>query len=189
MPNPKTARPTAEDVIPEVLDGEMMNDALRFAAYMRGNGMPFRQHTTNRQTQSAKYKSKTICIMVLYDTKAKKFYDLRQPTGFQSWLVSLWLYHVNEYDGIIVREGLQETVWDNIKYCVWGENSGMSGNYRFCNPNNGCAGGVNITRCGKALKGVCHYRAHMFWDPSEIEVETIKRLVVLEKQARNAVVG
>jgi len=187
MLNKKTAKPIAEDVIPEILDGEMMNDALHFAAYMRENKMPFKQHTTNRQTQSAKYKGKIICVMVLYDAKAKKFYDLRQPTGLQSWLANLWLERINDYDESIVRDGLQSIVWDNMKYCVWGENSGMSEDYRGCSPSNGCAGGVNISRCGKSLKGVCQCRPYMFWNPGESEIAAIKRLVELEKQARDAV--
>jgi len=187
MSNRKAAKPTAEDVIPEVLDGEMMNDALHFAVYMRENKMPFKQHTTNRQTQSAKYKGKGICKMVVYDAKTKKFYDLRQPAGVQSWLVQLWLVRINDYDEIIAREGLQNIVWDNMQYCVWGENSGMTGDDRMCNPGNGCAGGISITRCGKTLKGVCHGRTYMFWDPGEAEVAAIKRLMELEKQARDAV--
>jgi len=189
MPNQKTAKPTAEEVIPEILDGELRENALRFAAYMRENKMPFKQHTTNRQTQSAKYKGKTICVLVVYDAIAKKYYDLRRPAGVQSWLVNLWLDHVDDYDEIIAREGLQNIVWDNMKYCVWGENSGMSGDYRGCSASNGCAGGVNITRCGKPMKGVCHSRPYMFWDPGEAEVEVIKRLVELEKAARDAAVG
>ena len=189
MPNPKIAKPVAEDVIPEVLNGEIMNDALRFAVYMRVNNMPFKQHTTNRQTQSAKYKGKTICKMVLYDGTTQKSYDLRQPAGVQSWLVNLWLDRINDYDEIIAGEGLQNIVWDNVQYCVWGENSGMTGDYRFCNPNAGCAGGINITRCKKTLKGVCHGRTYMFWNPGEVEVEVIKRLLELEIRAKDAVIG
>jgi len=71
MSNIKKIKPTAETVIPEILDGELRENALRFAAYMRENGLPFRQHTTNRQTQSAKYKGKTICVLVVYDAAVK----------------------------------------------------------------------------------------------------------------------
>ena len=187
MPNHKKSKPVAEDVIPEVLDGELRENALRFAAYMRENKMPFKQHTTNRQTQSAKYKSKTICKMVVYDANATKYYDVRQPTGVQSWLVNPWLDRINHYDENIANEGLQNIVWDNVKYCVWGVNSGMTGDYRFCKPNHGCAGGVNITRCGKTLHGVCPNCTYMFWDPGEAEIAAVKRLMELEKQARDAV--
>jgi len=188
MSNRKAAKPTAEEVIPEVLDGEMMDDALRFAAYMRENKMPFKQHTTNRQAQSAKYKGKYICKVGVFPANSKKTYYIRRPTEPQSWFVNLWLYRINDYDEIIAREGLQNIVWDNVQYCVWGENSGMTGDYRMCNPNAGCAGGINITRCGKTLKGVCHGRTYMFWDPGEAEITAVKRLMELEKQARDAVV-
>jgi len=187
MPNPRTAKPVAEDVIPEVLNGEMKNDAMRFTAYMRENKMPFKQHTTTRQTQSAKYKGKTICKMVLYDGTTQKSYDLRQPAGTQSWLVNPWLDRIDDYDEIIASEGLQNILWDNVQYCVWGENSGMTGDYRFCNPNAGCAGGICITRCGKTMKGVCHGRTYMFWDPDEDEIAAVKRLLELEKQARDKI--
>ena len=184
MSNQRIAKPSAEEVIPDFLDGDVKENALNFAVYMRENKIPLKQYTTARATQSAKYKGKEICRMVLYNAKDKKFYDLRQPTGIQSWLVMPHINHINEYENVIINEGLHNTLWENIKYCVWGENSGMSGDYRGCSSSHGCAGGTNLTVCGKTLKGVGFCRPYMFWNPGEMEIKTIKRLLELEKNSR-----
>ena len=184
MPQKKIPKPTAEEVIPEFLGGEMKESALSFAAYMRENEMPLRQYTTARATQSAKCKGKEICRMVLYTADDKKFYDLRQPQGFQSWLVIPCLDHIDAYENAIVTEGLQNALWDNVKYCVWGENSGFTGMERGCSPSHRCAGGRDVTVCGKTLKGVGYCRTFTFWDPGETEVKALKKLMEFEKKAR-----
>ena len=186
MPQTRTSKPTAEEVIPEFLGGEMKESALRFAEYMRESKTPLKQYTTAQATQSAKYKGKEICRMVLYKAGEKKFYDLRRPAEAQSWLVIPFLNYLIEYENIIVNEGLHEIIWNNVKYCIWGENSGFSGADRGCGRNHGCAGGRSLTVCKKTLKGVSYCRTFTFWDPGDVETAAIKRLLELEKEARDS---
>jgi len=178
-------KPSAEDVIPDYFVGDMMEDAMRFAVYMREINMPFQIHTTARQTQSAKYKGKTICLLYVYSAADKNFV-LPSMTGSQTLIIVPYIEHLNIYENTIIKDGLHKLVLDSMYYCVWGENSELSGKERGCNPQKGCAGGKAITRFGKSLADVCMSRTNPFIrNPGEKEIEAIKRLLELEKQARD----
>ena len=182
----KTIKPSAEDVIPDVLSGDMRERALQFATYMRENKMPLKMYTTSRQSQSANYRGKTICQLYLYAAMDKNCV-LRTMTGAQSWIVIPSIEHLSIYEDIIVNEGLQNILWENPYYCVWGENSELSGEKeRGCAPTKGCVGGVDIALCGKTLKDVCRWRTNPFVrNPDDVQMEAIKRLLELERKARD----
>jgi len=181
----KTTNTSIEDVIPDFLDGDLKESALEFAAYMRESKMPFKIHSTSQSSQSARYKNKIICQLMIYSAADKNFV-YGEFTGFQAWLVIPSLDRINNYEDLIIKNGLQNVLWDNALYCVWGENSGLSKKNQKCNPNNGCAGGVSLARCGKTLKGVCMCRTYpIFRNPNKVEIAAIKRLIELEQKARD----
>jgi len=77
---------------------------------------------------------------------------------------------LGEYEDAIINDGLQNIVWNGIKYCS------------SCT---GCAPGRDVTLLGKECKGLCHAPVVTVCDPDEATVNGIKRLLELEKQARN----
>ena len=81
-----------------------------------------------------------------------------------------------------MNELLQKIILDGMIFC------------NGCPPNDGgkrarnrpCIGGINATILGKECKGICaNVRLTRVSDPDETEIKTIKRLLELEKQARN----
>lgn len=171
----KGNRPKIEDVILSCLDGDLQKIALDFAVFMRENKMPFKLCTSTTRAQRASYKSRPICgILVCSD-----------DGGFQadspSWIVALYLEHMDNYAKIIMNEGLQSILWDNIFYCVH-----YNGNAKGCNPNKGCAGGRTHIILGKEINGICRCRPPAWVnDPNEAAIKSIKRLIELEQKARD----
>ena len=172
----KATKPKIEDVINDIItDNEIKKSALDFVAYLRANKMSPVWSVAN--TWMASCKGNTICGIQLdwsYQRKA-------------DWVVYpyIYQYHTNEYNEIVVSEGLHNTVWGELKYC------------NGCPPKTGkpraknrpCIGGKDVTVFGKDFKGVCanfsHVKMLWFYDPNEVEVKIIKKLIELEKQARN----
>ena len=88
---------------------------------------------------------------------------------------------------IIIKEGLQNLIWDSMFYCVHSIGSGFF--RKECNPNKGCAGGKNMMLLGKGFEGICigRVRTHIL-NPDKAAVDGIKRLLDLEKKARDEAV-
>jgi hypothetical protein len=158
----KAIKPLIEDIIPEYLNGDAKSRALNFAAYMRENKMkPMWGGVVN--SWKAVYKSKPICVIQMRKNHWKDKY---------SWVLILNLKHMNEYEETIMNEDLQYTIWDNLFYC----------------------GGCHIPPCNKKnfiildkeVQGICGgtYLFVRFGDPDEATINSIKRLLELEQQAR-----
>jgi len=183
MSNQKTTKPTAEEVIPDILDGDMKKNAMKFAAYMRENKMLLKQHSTSPGSQSAKYKGKIICEVLLSKNGNSSFGTF----SGSHWLVIPNICHATNYEDLILKEELQNIIWNNPLYCRWGKNRKLSTKTQNCDPKkHRCAGGTNLTLCGKTLIGVCYCRPYpIICNPDETEIKAIKRLVELEKRARD----
>ena len=86
--------------------------------------------------------------------------------------------NMGEYEDEIIGENLQELVWGGLWRC------------KAC--GNGCSPGVDKTMLKKEFKSLCHgiFYANRNWiwfyDPDEAAVKGAKRLLELEKRAREA---
>lgn len=167
-------KPKIEDVIPYLLDGEMKNVAIVFAARLRENKMAPRWSGVHN-TWTANFKSKIICKIMLINDNWKEV----SPYNKHSWVVIPYLNHLNEYDENIKNEGLQYVVWDNICFYCSTPCRSTIGDKRTCFP------GRNPIILGKEFKRVCASRplVHL-WDPDETAINGIMRLLELEKQTR-----
>ena len=167
-------KPIIEDFATEHLDGDIRKMILDFVAHLRANGMPLKWTSTNGW--SAKYKSQTICQIVL---------ALGTFADDTVWWVTPDLTHLNEYEAVIMSKGLQDFIWDNVFYCAHDPKSPLAG--KGCNPNKGCAPGKNCTILGREILGMCRNRPNpVAHDPDEAAIVSVKRLLELERQARDA---
>ena len=163
-------KPKIEDFIPRYLDDNMKNIALDFSVYMQNTKMRF-SWAGMANAWKANCKGKNICYMRLcvgYESEPKE----------AKWVVTPFLNHINVYLDVIMNEGLQDLVWDNLFYCK----RCFAEKYPKGRP---CSPGRNIIMLGKEVKGICQGRPPVwFWNPDETAINNIKRLLLLEKQAR-----
>ena len=165
----KAVKPLVEDAIREHLDGETQALALDLAAHMRENKMTL-QATGIKNAWGANYKGKKICAVRLGPGWWNEAKDA-------AWVVTPCLDHMDEYQGAVMEEGLQNFVWDNLFYCVHVLKGG-------CNSHN-CAPGRDVEILGKEIKGICRGRPPVwFHDPGKAAITAIKRLLELEQKAR-----
>jgi len=117
--------------------------------------------------------------------KGKIMYYIRlgrewiRETENAKWVVIPYLNHMNAYEDNILSEGWQNIIWDDLHYC---RNCGYK-----CHPK------ANQTILGKEFTGLCNglfYGGRFpvsFVNPGEAAINRVKRLLDLEKTARNLV--
>ena len=126
-------------------------------------------------TWNCNYKGKTICFIRLGTTwHAKK-------VGKIKWEISPNLININAYENEIIDENMQNYIWDGLVYCKSCINS--NGLMRDCSP------GLNKIVLKKNISGICvgffnGRKPISFQNPDEEAINIIKRLLELEKQAR-----
>lgn len=177
----KNIKPNIEDVIPYYLDDENKKNALEFVSYLRENKIKPVWATQNNW--KATYKGKIIYYLRLPTTKHhflnKKKTD--ENDWLRSWVVTPYVLHYHEYADLIINEGLQDFFWNNMRFCI----NVLTGE---CN-SHGCAPGIDMNVLGKDFKNLCHFvksGANTMWvvNPDETEINSIKKLLDFEKQAR-----
>jgi hypothetical protein len=164
----KISKPKIDDVISEYLNGETKKAALEFSQYMFENKMTLRwAGVTN--AWKAIYKNKCICYVRLESP------NWNFEENGTSWFVAPNLEQISKYERLIIAEGLQDLIWNNLYHC------------RNCFPDRDCArqGGIIRTILGREIKGLCIGRTP-FWfcDPDKAAIDCIKRLLELEQKAR-----
>jgi len=182
----KATKPLIESVIPEYLDGDTRELALDFVAHMRANKMKPTWTLTNQWKIT--YKTKNLCRITLTNW-------WNPPKADTRWVVTAYLMHLKEYEETVVNENLQRFLWDNVFYCVHKPADSLPPaelrNYALTLPCNiwNCAPGKDITVCGKELTNICRNgNRQYFWfrNPDKESIDAIKRLLDLEKTARDA---
>ena len=181
----KASKPLIEDVMAEYLKSEMKKNALGFVAHMRANKMKPVWTLTNQW--KTLYKGKNLCRITLTTWWNPPKEDTR-------WVVTAYLMHLIDYEETVIREKLQKYLWDNVYYCVNKPAKSLppekSRNYALTLPCNtwNCAPGKDITVCGKELTNICRNgNRQYFWfrNPDKGSIDAIKRLLELEKIARD----
>lgn len=181
----KDGRRRIEDFILEYLDGDMQKNMLDFVAWLRENKMsPGWAGFTN--AWKANNKGRTICYMRL-GGGASNIKDVK-------FVIAAFLENIGNYEETIINEGMQSLIWDNVFYCVQKPPESLPPeefrHYGLIYPCNhwGCAPGKNTTVCGKELTNICCSITHQyFWfhDPDEATINSIKKLLEFEKNARS----
>jgi len=161
-------KPKPEDLIPLCLEDDYMkNKALDFVTYLRTTNKTKLVWCT-RNGWKISYKGEILCRMGVSPKGWAK------PIDPPSWSVRFVLVHINEYEKIIMKERLQEFIWDNVAHCG------------FCRSE--CGGRRNVIILGKEIKDIgCGGNP---WGiaigaPDEAAISNIKKLLELEKQARD----
>ena len=166
--------------------------ALDFAAHLRANKMKPSWVLANQWR--AVYKGRQICRVTMYQKHMLNDAKYQASTCKKSkWIITAYLENIEKYEETVIDEDLQHYLWDNIYYCVQKPPESLPPveyrNYALNYPCNiwGCAPGKNIVVCGKELTNVCRNgNRQYFWchDPDKATVTAIKRLLELEKKAR-----
>ena len=97
-------------------------------------------------------------------------------------------FDLKKYTDTIMLENLQSVMQNNQSYCVHKNRDGRMN--VGCNPKKSCAGGMTKSVFGKDIDGLCcgggsENLNTRFYDPDETTINAVKRLLVLEKQARD----
>ena len=159
-------RPKIEDVIPLVVDGDKQKNVLDFVAWFRENKMAPRWSGVHN-AWDAKFKGKNLCKVSL-DANGQ-------------WRVRLYLINIEKYGGLIIREGLQKLIKDNLHYC------------KPC--SNTCKHAMKENRqfFGEGLKGICFDKTCLggllvvFECPDEAVINNLKVLLGMEREARTKI--
>ncbi|MCL2433922.1 MAG: hypothetical protein FWD16_05330 [Clostridia bacterium] len=95
--------------------------------------------------------------------------------GKVKWGIQLYHGLISGYKHTALKEGLQSVLWDSVSHC------------KQCKS---CAPGLDVTLLGREFKGICGAYGNnvMTWvyDPDEMAIDKIKRLLELEKAARTS---
>ena len=169
----KKTRPKIETFASEYLDGTLKDNVLEFIADLREMKMnPSYAGILNAWTLS--HTGKLLARIQFYNDECKW-------VNKRTWSVSLYLNNLHMYEDVIISEGIQNVLWDNIRgYCTDGCKS-TKAPIRPCHP------GKTLTLAGKEFKRVCVCYPHIWiWDADKAMLSNIKRLLELEKQARVA---
>lgn len=102
----KSIRPEIEDIIGDVLNGDVLMNALNFIAYLRENKMTSQWSATN--VWKVSYKTYSICFMRLYG--AAEYHNLEAD----SWHI---VPFIGEYEDISLSDEFKEIVWANKETC------------------------------------------------------------------------
>ena len=160
----KVTKPNIEDVFPCYVDGEALKTALDFITYLRENKM--KPSWTLHNAWKCTYKSEVL-------------YYIRLPLWRKEWTFTPYIHNINEYEDKIDNEEMRKRILGSLWYA---------------NPNcenkqkRGCECDYHRELFGKQVH-LC--RGHSMWgytawfnSPNETEIEWIKMLLALEKQAR-----
>ena len=162
----KNKRPNVEEWINYCFDGLLREQALDFAEWVRGMGFKHKIHSTTNGGHNVFYNKEYICKMLINN---------------EYWTIQPCLANLNKYEDIIKNEGLAELPW-KPNYCIHKKQPDKT---KINNTCNNCATkgvdrlvfGEEFTQCCKLLPSVKN--------PNEAELTRIKRLLELEKAARD----
>jgi len=188
----KITKPTPDGIIPEYLGDDLRNIAMSFVVWLRENKMPLRWGPSSANSWTSNYKGKPICGIGLWEQCQlghHRDYVDRRPGNQPCWIITPKLTNLELYSDSIFNMGLQDFIWSNAKSCVYSERNPNYGMKKApgCNPNKSCRLGKDITVLGKVIKYNCGGFALSFGNPNETTLNSIKRLLELEKNAREKI--
>jgi len=168
----KGNRPKIEEVIECCLSGQLQAPALDFVRFMRENGMPLRIKSSSTRSQRADYMKEPICNIFVYDENDWDKVDKHSEGDPQYYTISPFLIMFDMYEHRIAEERLDSIQWDSFRPC------------NVCNKD--CwSKGVDRTALNKEFTHICWFMRPLVKNPDEEQLDGMKRLLLLEKQARD----
>jgi len=179
----KGSKPVIEDIIPKIItDKSKQKIALDFVVWLRQNKIQLAWgNLKNSWAWKANYKGKTIIGITM---KSDSWVDYDN----KFWYIIPY-FNLKKHTEALMNEKLKNFIQDNQSYCVHGVNRRRKGN---CNPKRVCAGGISKTIFGKDFAGLCcggnlnstDKIGVTFFDPDDVMIDWVKKLVELEKKTR-----
>jgi hypothetical protein len=189
--NAKKPRPKITDEIGGLLDGENLNQALDFIAYLKD--VKINTQWTNTNTWKMVKKGITVGYVhvgVEYETASacyKKFKDPDDPIK-GAWVVGSEISFVTGINGVnaenkimdiglggeIIKsnEKIMNMLWEKLRPCL------------DCGNTKKCAPGITVTLCGKVINNRCKFILIPFVNPNPDELECVKELMNIYYEAR-----
>jgi len=182
-------KPPVDGFIDEYLDGDLKKTAADFVNWLRAMKLT-PKWGSSINTWNAFYKSKSIVSLRIdmWHTEGhhRGYYDAR-PGSPPCFVVIPRLNDMERYREAIFDVGLQDLIWDNANSCVYSERSPSYGMAKApgCSPGKPCAPGRDLTVLGRAIKHNCGCFLIMVWNPDETKIDGVKKLLEMEKKARD----
>ena len=180
----KPFKPKIDDVIGDLLDGENLNRALEFIAYLKTNNMSSRWANTN--TWKVVSKGITVCYIkagVERDTGTACYVKFTESGNSSkgAWVIIPHITSFEKSNPPIPRatnfdnsNGYEEIMANDEQFNMILSKVRLCSN---CGNKKKCAPGITVTIWGKELTNRCKFVAIPFLDPSHDELECVKTLI------------
>ena len=177
----KGNRPKIEEVINYCLDGDLRTAALGFAAWLRTTDFKIQLHASTTRGHNVKYNGVYLCKMLFFGEHDWEHVDSHYPGDPQYWSISPNLVSSDKYAAEIRNEGLAKLSW-KPNYCI---HKVQPDKTLINNTCNACSvKGIDRLVFGEDFVQCC-VGFPAVKNPDDAELERIKRLLVLEKDARD----
>jgi len=171
----KENSPTIEEVIECCLYGEPRENAREFVEWMRENKMNFRKGSSNTRNFTCIKNTWHLCHIAIYDESMDfNHIDSRNEGEPQFWRLTPHIYLLGDYKALIDNDEMNAIPWDDWKHCYKTE--------KFCACDNGPHDKILF---GKRYESVCIHAVRSATNPDREMIESVKKLILLEKQARD----
>jgi len=143
-----------EEIIGEVLTGDVQKNALEFVAYLRANEILFERgkgYWENKYYWLIKFKNEYVCFILIEE---------------KDWIIWSDDSDSNWFEDFPLDEYLKEIAWKNVDICE--------------NCSNGCSPGTRKIIFGKEFVNVCRTTMR-FTNPDVEELECMKKMVEIRK--------
>jgi len=170
----KGNRPKIEAVIENLLNDDLRKPALEFTNWMRTQEMPFKAcNSSSTRGRAADYMKEPICNILVYHENDWDKVDKHNEGDPQYYKISPWLIMLDLYEDRIIEEKLNKIKWDSYRPCD-------------CVDRSRCwAKGIDRTVLNKDFTHICWFMRPTVINPDEKTLGEIKKLLLLEKQARD----
>jgi hypothetical protein len=168
----KNKRPNIEEWVNYCFDGVLREQALEFAEWVRRAGFKHKIHSSTNNGHNVFYNKEYMCkILINKEKEDRPMY----------WTIQPCLSNLSKYEYIIKNEGLAVLPW-KPNYCIHKKEPDKTKINNTCSscPVKGVDRlmfGDEFTQCCKLFPSVKN--------PNEAELNRIKRLLELEKMARD----
>jgi len=176
----KNIKPMIEDIMPHYLEGDRLESALEFVAFLRENKMKPVWAITNGWKAVHRGKTLYYIRLPLYPAHFDRPNQSGETSWERSWCVTPFLMNLAKYEHLITDETNKKIIVDNFygckPYCKMARCAGR-------NPEK------KITVCDTELMRYCGdgmLKNRSLWivNPTETEIDSIKTFLELEKNAR-----
>ena len=168
----KNKRPNAVEWINHVFNGALREQALEFVEWAHEMGFKLKIHSTTNNGHNVFYNKEYMCKILINKADDDKL---------AYWTIEPCLSNMKNYEKIIENEGLADLPW-KPNSCIHTKQPDKT---KINNTCNACpVKGVDRLAFGKEFTKCCVVFPKIK-NPGEAEINRIKRLLMLEKTARD----